>query len=201
MPAHIVTFAAGFQPVNLSPEIGMLLPTTAGTKQVTDALTTSPQLFKNAVTGLLVTDPTLNFERTVASLKAANCQWIANLPSISPHEVEFKNYLNEVALGIPTEVEMLTNFKTSGFKIMAVLADLSEAPLISTLSPEAVLIMPKVSDFLEGWPCITTRKNNEAAIHASLEQNGWTGSCFGYRAPDEDSNDWPCVERPRPLPC
>lgn len=201
MPTHIVTFAAGFQPANLSPEISMLLPTVSGAKQITEALTTSPQLFKNVVTGLLVTDPTINFERTVTGLKAANCQWIANLPSISLHEAEFKSYLNEVALGFSREIEILADFKTRDFKIMAVLADRSEAPLMAALNPEAVLIMPKVTDFLKGWPSLAMRENNEAALRKSLDQNGWTGSCFGYRAPDENSNGWPCVKRPCPFPC
>ena len=197
MLARIVTFAAGFQSANLPPEVSMLLPTVPGAKRIAEALTTSPQIFDGAVTGLLVTDPAIKFERTIKSMKAANNRWVANLPTIGLHDAEFKSFLNEVALGVPAEIDILAKFKAHGIKIMAVLADFSEAKAMAKLNPDAVLIMPKVSDYLDGWPSLATRVENERTIRAALSQNVWDGRCLGYRAPGEDNNGWPCVERPR----
>ena len=121
MLARIVTFAAGFQSANLPPEVSMLLPTVPGAKRIAEALTTSPQIFDGAVTGLLVTDPAIKFERTIKSMKAANNRWVANLPTIGLHDAEFKSFLNEVALGVPAEIDILAKFKAHGIKIMAVL--------------------------------------------------------------------------------
>ena len=186
----------------------MLLPTVPGAKRIAEALTTSPQIFDGAVTGLLVTDPAIKFERTIKSMKAANNRWVANLPTIGLHDAEFKSFLNEVALGVPAEIDILAKFKAHGIKIMAVLADFSEAKAMAKLNPDAVLIMPKVSDYLDGWPSLATRVENERTIRAALSQNGWDGRCrIGRRVnngwpwlsrapPGEDNNGWPCVERP-----
>ena len=146
----------------------MLLPTVPGAKRIAEALTTSPQIFDGAVTGLLVTDPAIKFERTIKSMKAANNRWVANLPTIGLHDAEFKSFLNEVALGVPAEIDILAKFKAHGIKIMAVLADFSEAKAMAKLNPDAVLIMPKVSDYLDGWPSLATRVENERTIRVSI---------------------------------
>lgn len=199
MPARIITFAAELQSANLPPEVSMLLPTGSGSRQIADALTRSPHLFDGAITGLLVTDPAINFERTIKSMKAANNRWVANLPTIGLHDVEFKSFLNEVALGVSKEIEILTKFKARGIKIMAMLTDLSQAEAMAILDPDAVIILPTISDFLDGWPSLATREENESALRAALNQNGWNGPCLGYRAKNEDSNGWPCLERPNLL--
>ncbi|MGR3659784.1 MAG: phosphoenolpyruvate hydrolase family protein [Paracoccaceae bacterium] len=177
----------------------MLLPTGPGSRQIVDALTTSPHLFDGAITGLLVTDPAINFERTIKSMKAANNRWVANLPTIGLHDAEFKSFLNEVALGVSKEIEILAKFKARGIKIMAVLADFPQAEAMALLDPDAIVILPKVSGFLDGWPSLATRKKNERVLRAALSQNGWNGPCLGYRAKNEDNNGWPCLERPNLL--
>jgi hypothetical protein len=198
LPARILTYAPRFQPKNLASEVSMLLPTTPGAQLVTNALLSSPHLFENAATGLLLSDPTINFERMVRHMKAAQTNWITNLPTIGLHDAEFKSYLNEVGVGLPKEFEILAKFKASGMKIIASLTDISEASALAKLNPNAVLVLPKASDYLDGWPSLEMRQRSEKAVRSALMQLGWNGLCLGYRAPSEVKGT-PCVERPKKL--
>jgi len=188
---RILTFNPGFQPDQIPLEVALLLPTMSSNKAVLEDIQNNQSIAQTSAVGLFLTDHFLNFSNTIATLQNAGVKWVCNMPSVGLHDAEFKQYLSEVGMGIKREAEMLAAFQQQGFNILCIIASESDALQFGEMSPNAICVMPQVSNFATGFPSYNQRKQKEASISGKLDEAGWTGPNFCYRQESESNDETP----------
>lgn len=205
-PSGILTFAPTFRHENMPDEISLLLPTNDGPRALIDAVMTEDTRNPNAALGLFLADPFLNFTREAARLKSADVQWIANLPSIEQQDRDFSQQLDDVELDFARECRMLAAFRREDFRIAVVVADAESAEQAVRLSPDLLIILPRIADFAAGFPSRHQRGTIAQMIRSRVSKLGWHGPLLGLGEAAEAAHEsqWPdaldgLLLRPVPL--
>ncbi|WP_293963218.1 hypothetical protein [Sneathiella sp.] len=174
-------------------EVSLLLPTNNGARHLIDAAVKTPKEFADAMLGLFLADPFLNMAIECERLAQANISWIVNLPSVEQQDVDFEQQLADVGLGFHREHNNLEIFKAAGFRIATVVADASSAKASALLHPDAIIILPRITDFAAGFPSLRQRRSTAQEISLSLDGTGWKGMLLGLGELSEMDHErqWP----------
>lgn len=192
-PEAIVTIGPPFQHESMPDEVSILLPTNAGpTHLIERVIDTSPKQ-ANVILGLFLASPFLNIKFESARLLKAGIQWVANLPSVAQQDVEFSQQLNDVELGFNRELDYLSQFRSQGFKTAAVVADARTASAAAATGCDAMIVLPRVSDFAAGFPSLRQRSTSARAVIEAAHAEGWSATVLGLgEARDADNEGlWP----------
>ena len=191
----IFTIAPGFSHQNMPPEIAGLLPSNEGPRAFIDRVLTQPNWPAQFALGLFMSDPFLSIESESQRLIAHGVQWVTNLPSVDQHEEEFTQQLSDVGLDQTREFNALTRFKEAGMNIALIVSAPEKIEQIVQLCPDAVIVIPKVTDFAAGFPSPRQRGSSVHAVHAALRERDWRGPVIGYGDESETSHQsqWPDV--------
>lgn len=191
----------------LPPEVGLLLPNTAGASGLAAAAATAPGLLAGRALGLFLADPFLNVQAAVARLRSAGAIAVANLPTVEQQDVEFAQQLEDVGLDFAREFDRLSQLRRAGFQIIAAVAGVPAAVAVRPLDPLAVVVVPRIADFAAGFPSFRRRGALAREVAAALAAAGWQGPLLGLATAGEAAHEtlWPDVLdgvlcRPEPLP-
>ena len=192
-PKSILTAGPGFQHENMPMEVALLLPTNDGPTPLVDLVVADHQPCAEIILGLFLADPFLNLPRECARLGTAGLRWIANLPSVEQQDEEFSRQLTDVGLDRYRELDALAAFRDHGFKLAVVVSDVGAASAALSLSPEAMIIMPRVGDFAAGFPSLRQRRAAAQTISSVLRDADWQGMLLGLGNADEIRHEgqWP----------
>jgi hypothetical protein len=192
-PTNILTAAPELRHENLPAEIGLLLPTNHGSGKLIDTIVSAPQIYSAAMLGLFLADPLLNLAREQHRLKEAGVHWITNLPSTEQQDVEFTQQLSDVGLDIDRERNMLGRLRDGGFRISGVVTDVPGAKAMAEITPDAIIILPRIADFAAGFPSLHQRGSVTQEISHALKDAEWSGAllCLGDKSELEHERQWP----------
>lgn len=208
LPKGIVTVPASFSDGDMPPEIALLLPTNDGPSAFINHITRAQRWDATTAVGLFMSDPFLSAEREARQLREFGVAWIANLPTIEQQDQEFTQQLADVGLDHIREIEMISAFKSAGFKIAVVASNAEGAAAAARIAPDAVIVLPRVSDFAAGFPSPRQRSAIAQSVRDVLIESGWSGPVIGYGDAREAAHDsqWPdavdgmlCRPMTRPL--
>lgn len=206
LPPAVVTAGPRFLHESLPPEVGLLLPNTAGASGLVAALAATPGLLTGRALGLFLADPFLNIPGEVARLRSAGAIAVANLPSVEQQDVEFAQQLEDVGLDFAREVDRLSQLRRAGFQIISAVAGVPAAVAVRPLDPLAVVVVPRIADFAAGFPSFRRRGALAREIAVALTAAGWEGPLLGLATAGEAAHEtlWPDVLdgvlcRPEPL--
>jgi len=93
------------------------------------------------------------------------------------------------------EVKQLAQCRDVGLSTMLVISQKMDAHLLESLNPDAIAIVPSVSEFTNGFPKLSKLKTIEAEIKQDLNALGYEKPVLCYRERSEES-DIPCLCRP-----
>lgn len=195
LPNRVITFAPGQSLSKLPLEVGILLPTVAGNRVVLQALQNTHNSHEQTAIGLFAADHFLNLDIFLPKLQRANVQWVCNLPALAQHESDFQHYLSEVELTLDYEVKQLAQCRDAGFKTLLIVSERVAPALITKLQPNAIVIVPNVSEFTAGFPKLEQRERVEAELKKELVESGYQGPVLSYREQSEETI-FPCLCRP-----
>jgi len=193
IPQRIITVKPGFQHENMPNEIGILLPGNEGPAALIDAVVAAPSLVEGAVMGIFLASPFLRVDLDAPRLRQAGIDWIANLPSVGQYGKEFSEQLEEVGLGLESELSALAQYKEREFSVAAVVVDEQGACAAAKLLPQAMIVMPSVTDFAAVFPSLNQRGNAVQAISTALAEDVWDGLllCLGDPGEVAHPRQWP----------
>ncbi|MZR32293.1 hypothetical protein [Sneathiella litorea] len=193
IPAAVLTVAPQLRHENLPNEVGLLLPTNNGPRQLIDAIVGTPQICNGSMLGLFLADPLLNLAREEKRLSAAGVKWITNLPSTEQQDVDFSQQLSDVGLDIRRERDVLARLRSQEFRIAAVVSDVAGAVQMSEIKPEVVIVIPRVADFAAGFPSLHQRGTVTQEVSLALRDAGWSGVLLGLGETSElcHERQWP----------
>lgn len=179
LPTAIITAAPPFRTENMPDEIGILLPTNGGPKQLIATVSSAPFLCTRSILGLFLANPFLNVRVDGARLTRSGVRWVANLPSVEQQDEEFSAQLADVELDRRREFENLAQFRAQGFMIAAVVATEAGAEAALAIGPDAIVVMPRVADFAAGFPSLRQRDTAARSVASALRAAGWQGPLLG----------------------
>lgn len=193
IPDSILTIAPAFAHESMPHEVAILLPTNPGPTRLIEQLVAAPPAPHDLVLGLFLASPFLNVKVESARLLRAGFRWIANLPSVVQQDEEFSQQLADVGLGFERELECLAQFRSEGFRTMAVVADARTAATAAAIDPDLMTVLPRTADFAAGFPSLRQRSTAVQAISEAVRQAGWAGPLLGLGEPREAENErlWP----------
>ena len=207
MPSAVLTISPELQHENLPPEVGLLLPTNMGPRQLIDTVIGKPGLGDGSILGLFLADPLFNFSREKIRLREGGFTWVANLPSVEQQDTDFSQQLADVGLDRKREFDLLARFKSEGFRIAAIVADNVAAAAAIEIRADIMIVMPRVVDFAAGFPSLRQRGKVAQDVFETIDITGWSGLLLGLgdRTEIEHESQWPiCVHgllcRPEPMP-
>ena len=193
LPAGILTMAPPLRHESMPTEVSLLLPTNKGPTHLINQVTSEPGQCENKILGLFLANPFFNVKREGARLAQAGVRWIANLPSVEQQDREFSQQLADVALDQGRELNYLAQFRGQGFRIAAVVADKPGASAAAAISPEAIIVMPRVADFAAGFPSLLQRGTAAQAVADAVCDADWSGILLGLGDAREAESEelWP----------
>ena len=193
LPRAILTLEPRLRHEGMPREVGLLLPTTDGPKRLIDAVAADPTAYHDAMLGLFLASPFLNLSATAIRLGQAGVAWIANLPSVAQQDLEFAQQLADVGLDHGRELECLAAFRDRGFKIAVVVADGPGAAAALAIEPEAIIVLPRVTDFAAGFPSLRQRGAAARDVAETARGAGWSGLLLGLGEASEADHAalWP----------
>lgn len=192
-PEAIATIGPPFHHESMPDEVAMLLPTNAGPTRLIEWLINASTKPGSLILGLFLASPFLNVRVESPRLLAAGFQWIANLPSVVQQDVEFSQQLNDVELGFDRELEYLAQFRSEGFRTAAVVADAPTASAAAAAGCDAMIVLPRISDFAAGFPSLRQRSTSVRAVIEATQTAGWSGTVLGLGEARDANNEglWP----------
>ena len=194
LPSGVVTIAPAFEHPALPPEVAILLP---GRDTNLTQLEADPRRFVGRAMGLFLSDPFLNVGLTIRQLRSAGVTWVAALPSACQHEADFRQYLREVDLDLGRELRVLRALSEAGFGTIAAVSSAEDAAAAAEHPPDAVLALPDLGSFVDGWPDLAARAELERAASHGLAPGV---ALLGLRRRGESADRLAAaVLRPRPL--
>lgn len=143
--------------------------------------------------GLFLGSPFLNVGLEGAKLAQAGVRWISNLPSVDQQDEEFLQQLSDVGLDRQRELASLSQLSAQGFSIAAVVSDAPGAAAAAAITPQAMLVMPRVVDFAAGFPSLRQRGAAAHAVSEAASEAGWNGPLLGLADASEAEHErlWP----------
>lgn len=193
LPSEIVTVKPSFRHENMPDEVSLLLPTNKGPRHLIDQVTSNPKQYGNVVLGLFLANPFLNAKLEGARLTQAGVRWITNLPSVEQQDHEFSRKLTDVALDQGKELDYLIQFRDQGFRIATVVADGPGATAAVTIAPQIIIVMPRIADFVAGFPSLRQRDTTVQVVANATCHAGWSGIILGLGNAREAEREelWP----------
>lgn len=192
-PEAIVTIGPPFRHESMPDEVAILLPTNAGPMRLIEQLIDRSAQRADFILGLFLASPFLNIKIESARLRDAGIEWVANLPSVVQQDVEFSQQLTDVDLGFDRELEYLAQFRGAGFRTAAVVADAQTASAAATAGCDAMIVLPRISDFAAGFPSLRQRSTSVRAVIEAAQAAGWSGAMLGLGEARDAGNEglWP----------
>lgn len=192
-PEAVVTTGPPFRHESMPDEVAVLLPTNAGPTRLIERVIDSSTKPANVILGLFLASPFLNVKVESARLLGAGIHWMTNLPSVAQQDVEFSQQLTDVELGFDRELECLAQFRSEGFRTAATVADARTASAAAAAGCDAMIVLPRVSDFAAGFPSLRQRSTSVRAVIEAAQAAGWSGTVLGLgEARDADNEGlWP----------
>ncbi|MEM7171440.1 MAG: hypothetical protein AAF530_14810 [Pseudomonadota bacterium] len=207
LPQQILTVAPAFTHQNLPPEVGLLLPSLPGARQLVNYISDRPLDLTQSIIGLFLADPFFAVAREKGVLDRANASWVTNLPSVAQQDPGFFHQLADVGLDQELELERLAALKDLGVRIAITVVDGPSTAKALALEPAALFVVPRVSDFAAGFPSLRQRGAAAQQVAEAAKGAGWEGPIVGLSGPSEAAYErqWPTVLsgvlcRPRPKP-
>ncbi|GJL83210.1 MAG: hypothetical protein DHS20C01_28440 [marine bacterium B5-7] len=193
LPGEIITVRPGFDHPDMPAEVAILLPSNRGPEILIDHVIETTPLAADTMIGLFLANPLLNIQSAGKRLKHAKIKWVTNLPSVSQQDREFSGQLADVDLDHNRELSCLAQFKSFGFRIIAVVTDAEEAKAAVEINPDVIFVMPRVADFAAGFPSLRQRSSAAQAVAGSMHSHGWSGSLLGLGLENEIEHPslWP----------
>lgn len=207
VPDRILTYAPSIPDEDMPQEVSILLPTHPGPQSLIDQISNGQACDSSTAFGLFMSDPFLALEREARRINAMGVGWVCNLPTVEQHDEEFTQQLSDVGLDRTKEYEALSEFKSAGLRIAVVVSNAPAALEAISLSPDALMVLPRVSDFAAGFPSPRQRGAAAQLVQDAINDTSWRGPLLGYgddREVDHPSQ-WPeCVDgmlfRPTGIP-
>lgn len=195
LPGGILSAGPPFHHESLPPEVGILLPNTAGASGLIAAVAARREYLAGQALGLFLADPFLNLGAEMTGLEKAGVGCVANLPSVEQQDPEFAQQLGDVGLDFAREVDRLGQLRRQGFQVVAVLAGAAAVAQVAPLDPLAVVVVPRVADYAAGFPSFRQRGTVAHQVAAALTSSGWQGALLGLATADEAAHEtlWPEV--------
>jgi len=165
-PDGIFTRSNPVSSPQMPPEIALLLP---GRHCDPRGLVLGP-IPESAALGEFLANPVINVPKLILNLRERGTAWVANLPSLSQHDDEFRQSLSDVALSYDREVANLARIKAAGFKTIATVCTASDASRAVEVGVDALFAMPAVSAFEVGFPSIRHRSDQIESIRTVLPE-------------------------------
>lgn len=193
LPSSVLTVAPGFMDDRVPAEASLLLPNCPGNDAFLATLARLPSLPREAAAGLFLADPFLVPVQAARRLTAAGIAWVCNLPSCTQQDAGFLAQLGDVGLDHDREVAGLAAFSGAGCRTLAVVVDAPGARRAMEIRPDAVLVMPPVSDFAAGFPSFRQRGSAITQICEAIGDSGWGGAVLGLATQGEagHASIWP----------
>ncbi|WP_282606134.1 hypothetical protein [Pelagibius sp. Alg239-R121] len=195
LPPAILTAGPRFHDTGMPDEIALLLPNNDGASAlISEVASNRSDLGKRAI-GLFLADPFFHAGREAGRLRDAGIEWIANLPTVEQQDHEFVQLLGDVGLDRSLEFERLGALQESGFNSIAVVAGREAAEAAARISPQAIIVIPRVVDFAAGFPSFRQRGAAARDVAEVLRAAGWHGPVLGLAAETEVGHEtlWPDV--------
>lgn len=197
VPDCILTYAPSIPDEDMPQEASILLPTHPGPQSLIELISDKQTYNSSSAIGLFMSDPFLAVEREARRLIAMGVTWVCNLPTVEQHDEEFTQQLADVGLDRSKEYESLRAFKSAGLKIAAAVSNVPAAKESVSLNPDALIVIPRTSDFAAGFPSPRQRGAAAQLIKDAINDTDWNGPLLGYgdeREIDHPSQ-WPeCVD-------
>lgn len=193
LPTEIRTRAAALAEDNMPDEVGMLLPSGTDSEHLIEHVTRPPHPARPPMVGLFLADPFLYIPVESRRLQAAGIRWISNLPSVAQQDEEFAVQLADVGLDAVREFDALARFRAAGFRVAATVVDADGARAAAAITAEAVIILPRVADFVAGFPSLRQREVAVQGVSRALREAHWSGALLGL-AEERDTESrglWP----------
>ena len=207
LPRTLRTLAPALDAPSLPPEVGLLLPTNPGTKQLLRyALATDEDLAECAL-GLFLASPMLNFAIDGPRLAQAGLRWVTNLPSVEQHDDVFTRQLADVKLDHQLEFDHLTELASHGIKVAAVVSGSQATKAALKVAADMLIVLPKLTDYAAGFPSLRQRGAAVDEVYNTAERSKWRGPilCLASTAEAHSEVLWPdrvqgVVCRPNAVP-
>jgi len=180
LPPCFYSAAPAFTHESMPPEVAVLLPANDGATDLFRILESIRGESAPRAAALFMSDPFVSPARDGKRLLELGVRWVANLPTVDQHDDEFTQYLADVGLNLDMEHKVLAAFQQSGLKIAATISDPDGVSTVAELKPDAVVVLPRVSDFAAGFPSPRQRSAVAQAVRSSLLAAGWTGPLLGF---------------------
>ncbi len=192
-PSRVLTRGIPFHEPGMPAEIAMLLPAGDGPGDLIDALVDTPAENTDFVLGLFLASPLLHAAVDARRLRERGVRWVANLPSVGQQDEEFAQQLDDVGLGLTLELRQLAVFRDAGFSLAVVVTDADAARAAASLSPAAMIVLPRVADFAAGFPSLRQRASAVRRVGEAARAAGHEGLVLGLgEARDAgDERLWP----------
>lgn len=192
-PCSIVTYAPSIPDEDMPPEVSLLLPTRPGPQSLIDTFVDDQAFNSEIAIGLFMSDPFLAIEREARRLSSADIAWVCNLPTVEQHDEEFTQQLADVGLDRSREYAALGGFKSAGLKIAVAISSEAGAREAIALNPDALIVIPRISDFAAGFPSPRQRGAAAQLVRDAIAETSWNGPLLGYGddRETEHTSQWP----------
>ena len=164
LPSGILTPNNSNLDDQIPPEIGLLLPG----PQAEVSLPSQDHLGHNAAVGLFLADPTINRKIIANAIQQHSNPWITNLPSVTQHDLGFRQTLEDVSLGASLEFDVLEYLSQIGLKILALVQNTDDARMALQSGADALLVFPPTAAFEWGFPSAQSREQQITDIRSAL---------------------------------
>ncbi len=193
LPRQILTVAPGFAHASLPPEVGLLLPSGCGSRQLVENLSDRAFDLSDSVVGYFLADPFFAAERERFRLQRAKPLWICNLPTVAQQDPSFTRQLTDVGLDQDLELARLAALKELGFKVAVAVVDGPGAVQALAIGPEALFVLPRIGDFAAGFPSLRQRGAAAQQVAAAAEAVDWRRPIIGLADASEAAYEgqWP----------
>jgi len=193
LPPGILTHVPQLRHESLPDEVPLLLPNRDGARALIQCV--SQGMYTGHGLGLFLADPFLSAARVSGDLHRIGITWITNLPTVEQQDVDFSAQLADVGLDRSREFTQLAAFKTAEFRIAACIADADGARDAVAISPDALIVLPRIADFAAGFPSFRQRGAAADAIAEIAHAQGWRGPILGLGEQREAESEslWPAI--------
>ncbi len=170
LPQGFVTFGPAFSDPQLPVEALLLLPAGNCSRGLLQSLRSAPILRECGV-GLYLGDPFLNIDRVASDFAEWSVNWVTNLPSIAQHDEHFRRDMQEVGFSVANELEVLAQFRRSGFKTLAAISDTRHTSLFADYPADAILALQTTDELQISFPSASKREAMAQSVSEALPDN------------------------------
>ncbi len=202
LPEAILTPADSLPKLGLPHELAVLLPARHPDNNWIAGACENVDNPAHLALGVFLGSPLLRRQDLFAELQMAARPWLINLPSSAQHDPEFVGHLDEVSLGPSVEYSVLKFYADLGLRVIATVGNAQEAGIALDLGLKTLLVMPKASAYVGGFPSELARRNTVAEVVKAAKARDVT--LLGYVRASEASvsSVWPpeaagVVEQPQ----